>query len=108
MHLVASSVVFSYKGHLSEPIKVGAELGVDAVLSSRILLSHDLVVIRTELINVASGWRLWGEQYTRPFSDILTMENELSTCISEKLLSSLTEQEKKHLIRAERRSVEHT
>lgn len=97
MHLVASSVVFSYKGQLSEPTKVGAALGVDAVLSSRIRLSRDLVVIRTELINVANGWQLWGEQYTRPFSDILTMVNELSTCISEKLLSSLTEQEKKHL-----------
>lgn len=97
LNLAARSVVFSYKGRVTDPCKVGAELGVNAVLSSRILLSQGNLSIRTELIEVASGWLLWGERFNRPLSEILTTENELSTRISEKLLSTLTEQEKKRI-----------
>jgi DNA-binding winged helix-turn-helix (wHTH) protein/TolB-like protein len=106
LHLVARSVVFSYKGQVIEPRKVGAELGVDTVLSSRILLSHNKMIIRTELIEVANGWQIWGEQYDRPLSAILTVENELSTCISERLLSGLTEEEKKRLTKRYTQSAE--
>lgn len=97
LHIVARSIVFSYKGQELEPRKIGGALGVDAVLMGRILLSGDNLTIKAELIEVASGWQLWGEQYDRPLSDVLTVETELSTTICEKLMSSMTEQEKKRL-----------
>lgn len=106
LDVVARSVVYSYKGHEVEPREVGAALGVHAVQSSRILLSHENLIIRTELIEVASGRQLWGEQYNRPLSDILTMENEVSTCISENLLSTLTDQEKERLSKRYTQSAE--
>lgn len=97
VHIVARSIVFAYKGRSVDPRKVGVALGVDAVLICKVLLSHDNIMVRAELVDVLSGWQLWSEQYDRPLSDLLTMENELSSTISEKLLSRITEQEKKRI-----------
>lgn len=97
VHVVARSLVFSYRRREVEPQVAGAALGATAVLVSRILLSGDELIIRIELVEVSSGWQIWGERYNRHFSDILTVGDELAMQISEKLLSTLSERERKWL-----------
>jgi DNA-binding winged helix-turn-helix (wHTH) protein/Tfp pilus assembly protein PilF len=94
MRVVARSVMFSYKGQKVNPLQVGNELGVSAVLVSMILLSGSNMIIKTELVDVANGWRLWGEQYDHPLSDLQEVESDLALQISGKLLSTLTDQDK--------------
>jgi len=67
------------------PREVGHKLGVRSVLAGRILGLGDQLIIRTELVDVIKGWQLWGEQYHTQVSDILTVQQELATEISEKL-----------------------
>ena len=67
------------------PREVGHKLGVRSVLAGRILGLGDELIIRTELVDVMKGWQLWGEQYHTKVSDILTVQQELATEISEKL-----------------------
>lgn len=97
VRVIARSLVFDYKGQKVDPQKVGRELGTDALLLSRILLRGDTLIIKAELVEVANGWQIWGEQYARPLSDILTLQDEVATNISEKLLLKLTEDERKRL-----------
>ena len=95
MRVVARSLAFRYRG--GDALKAGRELMADAVLISRIVVLGGVLIIRAELVEVATGWQLWGDQYHSPLSDIQAVENEVSTHISEKLRLRLTEEEKNRL-----------
>jgi serine/threonine-protein kinase len=97
LRLIALSAVISYKGRTFNPRDVGRELGVRAVLTGRMRLLGDTVSIRAELVNVADGSLLWGEQYTHKIADIFALQETISREISEKLRLRLTEKEKKQL-----------
>jgi DNA-binding winged helix-turn-helix (wHTH) protein/tetratricopeptide (TPR) repeat protein len=97
VRVVARSLAFRYKGSGIDTLKIGRELAADVVLISRIVMLGSVLIIRAELVEVATGWQLWGEQYHRPLSDIQTVQDEVSTNISEKLRLRLTEEEKKRL-----------
>jgi tetratricopeptide (TPR) repeat protein len=55
--------------------------------------------IGTELVDVATGARLWGAQFDRKPGDIFAIQDEISNEISGKLRLQLTRAEKKRLVR---------
>jgi len=83
--VMARHTVYSCHEFSVNPREVGHKLGVRSVLAGRILGLGDELIIRTELVDVMKGWQLWGEQYHTKVSDILTVQQELATEISEKL-----------------------
>jgi TolB-like protein/Tfp pilus assembly protein PilF len=93
LRVMARSTVFRYKGREVDAEEVGRELKVGAVLLGRLLHFGDHLIIRTELVEVGSGCQLWGEQYNRKLTDILAVQGEIATEISEKLRLRLTERE---------------
>jgi TolB-like protein/Tfp pilus assembly protein PilF len=97
LRVMARSTVFHFKGKESDPQKVGHELGVRAVLAGRLLQRGDTLVVQTELVDVDKGSQLWGEQYNRKLADILTVQEDISQEISEKLRLRLTGEEKTRL-----------
>src|SRR6185503_9683787 len=80
-----TSSVFRYKGKEIDPVKVGQELGVSAVLSGRIVQRGDNLTISVELVDVRYNKLLWGEQYERKMSELLTTQREIAREIVEKL-----------------------
>src|SRR5436189_9658 len=82
-----------YKNKDVDPLAIGRELGVRAVMSGKVLQFGDVLVIRIELINVADGSQIWGEQYKRQLSDIFELQEEISRTISERLRIKLTGEE---------------
>ncbi len=79
------SSVFRYKGKATDPIKVGNELLVNAVLSGRIVQRGDQLTISTELTDVRYNRLLWGEQYKRKLSELLATQREIAEEIAQKL-----------------------
>jgi TolB-like protein/Flp pilus assembly protein TadD len=79
------SSVFRYKGLQIDAEKIGNELGVDAVMSGRIVQRGDNLTISVELVDVRNKKTLWGEQYERKMSDLLATQKEIATTITEKL-----------------------
>src|SRR5205085_9877355 len=67
------------------------------VLTGRGGQRGDGLSISAELIDVRNNHQLWGEQYNRKLPDILAVQEEISTEISEKLRFKLTGEEKKRL-----------
>jgi serine/threonine-protein kinase len=95
--VIAHSSVFRYKGRNTDPQTVGRELGVRALLMGRIVQRGDRLIVSAELVDVENNRRLWGGQYDRRPSDILTVQSEISREISEQLRSRLTNEEEKRL-----------
>jgi TolB-like protein len=89
-----TSTVFRYKGKEIDPIKVGQELGVNAVLSGRIVQRGDNLTISAELVDVRNNRLLWGEQYDRKLSDLLQTQREIAREIVEKLKLKVSGEEK--------------
>jgi DNA-binding winged helix-turn-helix (wHTH) protein len=90
LRVMARHTVYSCHQFNVDPREVGHKLGVSSVLAGRILGLGDELIIRTELVDVMKGWQLWGEQYQTKTSDILMVQHELATEISEKLKIRLT------------------
>jgi DNA-binding winged helix-turn-helix (wHTH) protein/Tfp pilus assembly protein PilF len=106
VRVIARSLVYRYKGKDADALKMGRELMADTVLVNRVTLRQGKLIIRTELVEVSTGWRLWGEQYQPQLSDIRKLEDEVSTNISATLHLKLTEEEKKRLTKDETESAE--
>src|SRR5215475_11258527 len=90
LKVMARSTVFHYKGKDVDPRKVGHDLGVRAVLMGRLIQQGDNLAIRTELVNVADGTELWGQQYNRKLADVFAVQEEIAKEISEKLRLKLS------------------
>ncbi len=99
LRVMARSTVFRYKDKEIDPMETGRSLGVRAVLTGRVLHRGDGLVIKTELVDTSDGSQLWGGTYNRKLTDIFTIEEEISTEISDKLRLKLTGAEKKKLTR---------
>src|SRR5262249_29158227 len=76
---------------------VGRELGVRAVLIGRIREVDSVLIVRVELVDAADNTHLWGGQYNRETSDILSMQNTISQQIAEILRVRLTSTDKLEL-----------
>jgi DNA-binding winged helix-turn-helix (wHTH) protein len=85
LRVMARHTVYSCHQPNLDPREVGHKLGVRSVLAGRILGLGDELIIRTELVDVIKGWQLWGEQYQTKVSNILMVQQELATEISERL-----------------------
>jgi serine/threonine-protein kinase len=89
LRVMARGTVYRYKGRDADPQLIGRELGVKAVLSGRILQVADRFRIAVELANAGDGSQIWGSQFTRPASDLLQVEEEIASEITEALKLSM-------------------
>jgi serine/threonine protein kinase/Tfp pilus assembly protein PilF len=78
LKVIARSSVFRYKGKETDPLAAGRELGVQAVLTGRIQQRGDNLTISAELVDVRDNKQLWGEQYSRKVSDLLSLQQEIA------------------------------
>ncbi len=86
----ARSSVFRYKGRDVDPQTLAKELNVDALVTGRIVQHGDQIIISSELIDARTSRNLWGDQYDRKLSDVLTVQQEITSAISAKLRERLS------------------
>src|SRR6267142_3397198 len=84
------SSVFRYKGKAIDAEKIGNELGVDAVMSGRLIKRGDNLTISVDLVDVRNKRTLWGEQFERKMSDLLATQREIASAIADKLQLKLS------------------
>jgi TolB-like protein len=82
--------VMRYKGKDNDLAKVASELGVEAIMTGRLLKRGDNLNITVELIDVRNNKSLWGEQYERKMSDLLQTQREIASAITQKLQLKLS------------------
>jgi len=97
LKVIARTTAFRFKQRDIDPIRVGLELNVDAILTGTLMRRGDVVVVQTDLLKVSDGSELWGEQYTRPLADLQALQEHISWDIVSKLRSHLTGEQEKRL-----------
>lgn len=84
------SSVFRYKGKDVDPLKVGSELGVAAVMTGRLVQRGESLLISVELVDVRNSKSLWGEKYERKMADLLATQRDIALEIARKLQLNLS------------------
>lgn len=97
LHVTARATAFSYKGKEVNPQQVGQELNVGTLLTGRIALLGDSLIVQVDLIDAATGRQKWGERYQRKTSDIFAVQEEIGRQITERLRLRLSSEEQRQL-----------
>ena len=97
LRVMARSTVFRYRQAQQDPLQIGRELKVGAVIVGRLSQHGDTLNVETEMVDVSNGSQIWGEQYRRKASEIATIQDDIASDISGQLRLKLTGEEKKRL-----------
>jgi len=97
LRVVARSSVFRFKDKETDPFSVGKELGVRAVLTGRLSQRGDDLLVSVELLDVRDNKQLWGDQYSQPVSNLLSMQRRIASEITNNLQLELSGAEEKNV-----------
>jgi adenylate cyclase len=81
LFVIARNSAVTYKGKAVKVQDVGREMGVCYVLEGSVQKADQRVRITSQLIEAATGYHLWSEQYDRPLTDIFTLQDEIVTTL---------------------------
>lgn len=97
LRVIARSSSFKYKGKEVDLQEVAIALGVESVITGRVAQRDQNLLINIELVNARDKTQTWGEQYTRPASDLPAVLSEISSDVVEKLRLRLSPTEQQRL-----------
>jgi TolB-like protein len=81
--VVALSAVMHFKGQTTEARAVGRQLNADAVVVGSVKRRGGRLIVTAEIVDVATGARLWGNVFDRPEADVLAVHDEIAAAIIE-------------------------
>ena len=99
LRVIARSTAFRYKGKDVDPQTVGRELNVQTVLMGRVRQLGDTLNIQVDLVDTTTGLQLWGAEYERNLSDVLSMKQTIAREVTDKLRLKVSGEEQQRLIR---------
>src|SRR6185436_5878341 len=85
LRVIARNSSFKYRGTEVDLQDVAKALGVQAIVTGRIMRLGDQLQISAELTDIRDRTQMWGDQYTRNSTDLLGVQSEISKQIAEKL-----------------------
>ena len=94
LKVISRTSSFRYKQREIEPQKVAKELGVEALVTGRVVQRGDDLSVSAELVDAREDKQLWGEQYSRKLADIASVQQEIASAISGNLRVRLTSEDK--------------
>ncbi len=95
--VLPTSTVFKYTGRETDPLIVGRELGVDAVLDGTIQRAGDRVRVTAQLLSVSDGKTLWSDKFDEKFSNIFAVQDSISERMAIALALQISGDDKKLL-----------
>jgi DNA-binding winged helix-turn-helix (wHTH) protein/TolB-like protein len=84
-----TSAVSGYAAKEFDGIKIGRELGVDAILEGTLQRDGDRLRATIRFVRVADGRTLWTDSYDEPFTDLFSVEDRISAHVLEFLRMNL-------------------
>ena len=89
-----------------DPVEVGKDLQVEAVLDGRIMRVGDRLRVTVQFISVAGRQTLWGEKFDEKITDIFAVQDLIAEQVVQALLLKLTITEQKRLTEPQTRNPE--
>jgi serine/threonine protein kinase/tetratricopeptide (TPR) repeat protein len=100
LKVISRTSAFHFKGRDIEPQKVAKELGVDALVTGRVVQRGNDLSVSAELVDAREDKQLWGEQYKAKVAEISSLQQEIATAVSGNLGGRLTSEEKTRLAKS--------
>jgi TolB-like protein/DNA-binding winged helix-turn-helix (wHTH) protein/Tfp pilus assembly protein PilF len=97
LKVISFGSVLRYRGRRDDSMQIGHDLGVRRVMTGKIDFRGDRMIVMAELIDTSDGTHIWGEQYNRKVSDIMSVQEDIAREIATKLEVRLSTQQEKVL-----------
>ena len=95
LFVVSRSTAFTFKGKPVDIGKIARQLRVTHIMEGSVRKAGGRVRITAQLIDGSSDGHIWAERYDRDFSDIFSLQDEISQAIVAALKIKLLPDEKK-------------
>jgi serine/threonine protein kinase/Tfp pilus assembly protein PilF len=97
LRVMSRSSVAQYKGKQADPVAVGRQLSVKAVVTGQLVRQGDNLDLSVEMVNARDDSHIWGKQYNRKVSEILSLQEELARNVSTRLMPKISSDAKDRL-----------
>ena len=91
LKVISLGSVLAYRGRQLSPQEIGRTLGARRIMIGKIVIQRERMIVLAELINTADGTHIWGEQYNRKLTDMISVQEDIATEIAAKLQIGITE-----------------
>lgn len=95
--VIPTTTIFRYAGQGYDPVAVGRELKVDAVLDGTIQKDKETVRVTVRLIRVSDGQPLWSDKFDEQFTNVFALQDIISEKLTASLKLNLSTDERKYL-----------
>lgn len=85
LRVASRSSSFQFRGAQVDVRDVGRRLGVAAVIEGSVRRSGNRLRISAQLVDAASGYQLWSEEYEREVADLFALQDEIAGRIAARL-----------------------
>jgi TolB-like protein/Tfp pilus assembly protein PilF len=89
LQVAARTSAFSFKGKDNDIGMIARKLNVGALLEGSVRRSEHTIRITAQLIDAVTGFHLWSKTYDRNLGDVLDLQTEIATAVSEALKVTL-------------------
>ncbi len=90
LRVIPRSLVFPLKGIPIDPQGIGRQFNVRAIVTGRVTQRGDTLLVAAELIDLSTVAQIWGQQYARQMTDIVSLQGEIAREISRSLRPQLS------------------
>jgi TolB-like protein/Tfp pilus assembly protein PilF len=97
LRVMSRSTVVRYRSKEIDPRQSGRELGANAVLMGKITAQPSGLMIGVELVDVTTGWQLWGQSFGSEHKDLLRIQDIITKQLLATLKLKLTGEEERHI-----------
>ncbi|HMV87478.1 MAG TPA: protein kinase [Blastocatellia bacterium] len=106
LRVISRSAAFVYKDRETDPVGIGKNLKVSAVVKGRVLQEGNQFHIQLELLRTADAESLWSETFQGPLNGVLALQEELSRNIAQKLRQQLSNTERTQIAKRQTQNSE--
>ena len=99
LKVISSASSFKYRGRETDPVAIGRDLKVSALISGKLVQRGDTLFVSVALVDASDNRNLWGEQYSLKVSELPGFQDRISRTISQKLRLKLTKADEQRLSR---------
>jgi DNA-binding winged helix-turn-helix (wHTH) protein/TolB-like protein len=89
-----TSAIARFADNDSDPLAAGKQLGVQAVLDGRITRDQDRIRVSVQLLRTSDGQPMWSQMFDGEFTNLFTVEDEISQHVSDALIDQLSGEER--------------
>ena len=91
------SAVQKYDDQKHDPVTMGRELHVNAVLEGNVQKSGDRIRVTARLIKTSDGSSLWAQTFDEKFTDVFAVQDAIAQKVASALALKLNEEEQQRL-----------